>query len=411
MVLETIGLLRDDPAAPSVSAGAVGRPVPASPAGGVRRVVRVDDRRGGTAIMTRPRKSGPTYRIGAAMAVVVMVVAWLGLSAGAGKAATPTPPPPGTTLQAVRAHGQVRCGVSNGLAGFSERDAAGVWVGFDVDFCRAVAAAVLGDATKVAFVPTSVQQGLATLARGEIDLLSRNVTITMKRVTELGLLPVGVTFFDGQGFLVRRAGNLRTLHELAGRSICFQSGTTAEDNLKEAFAARQISYVPVSRSGLKDMIRVFLEGGCDAVSGDSSSLASIRVTALPEPDRYVILRQRISKEPFGPLVRRGDDGWLEIARWTLMAMIEAEEVGVSRATVEALHTSDNPRVRHLLGITPGLGQALGLDDRWAWRVVSQVGNYGDSFEANLGQASPLKLDRGLNELWTRGGLLFAFPLR
>ncbi len=338
--------------------------------------------------------------IGAAVVAVVMAV-------GGAYAATP----PGPTLQAVRAHGQVRCGVAAGMTGFSEREATGAWVGFDVDYCRAVAAAVLGDADKVSFVPTAVLQGMAALARGDIDLLNRNVTFTMRRVNELGLHPVGVTFFDGQGFLVRRTAGIQTLHELAGRSICFQSGTGAEDTLNESFVVRHITYVPVSRTSVKDMTRAFLDGGCDALTGDSSALALIRITALSDPDQYVVLPQRISKEPFGPLVRKGDDGWLEIARWTLMAMIEAEELGVSRTTVEAMRASDNPRIRHLLGITPGLGQSLGLDDRWAYRILAAVGNYGDSFEANLGQGSPLKLDRGLNELWTRGGLLFAFPLR
>ncbi len=238
------------------------------------------------------------------------------------------------------------------------------------------------------------------------------MTVTLRRVNELGLHPVGVAFFDGQGLLVRRSSGIRTLHELAGRSICFQSGTSAEEALKDAFTARRILYIPVTRSGGKEreLIRVFLDGGCDALSADASALAAIQL-GLPDPDQYLLLRQRISKEPFGPLVRKGDDNWLEIARWTLMAMIEAEELGVSRATVDAMRTSDNPRVRYLLGITPGLGPFLGLDDRWAYRIVAGVGNYGDSFEANLGRGSSLKLDRGLNDLWTRGGLMFALPLR
>ncbi|CAK0754736.1 General L-amino acid-binding periplasmic protein AapJ [uncultured Gammaproteobacteria bacterium] len=321
-------------------------------------------------------------------------------------------PASATTLDAVRQRGAVRCGVSGGLAGFSQRNGTGTWQGFDVDFCRAVAAAVLGDATRVEFVPLPVQRGLDSLARSEIDLLSRNVTITLKRVTTLGLHPVGVTFFDGQGFLVHRASGRHTIRQLNGLRLCFQSGTTAEDNLKEHFSARNLSFTAVGKSEFRDLITAFLAGECEAISADSSALASIKVsTPAHDPESLVILRQRISKEPFGPLVRKGDDAWLEIARWSLMAMIEAEELGVSRRTVETLRGSENPRIARLLGTTPGLGAALGLDESWAYRIIAQVGNYGDSFEANLGQGSPLKLDRGLNELWTRGGLLVAFPLR
>ncbi|MEI6986847.1 MAG: amino acid ABC transporter substrate-binding protein [Rhodospirillaceae bacterium] len=334
--------------------------------------------------------------------------------------------PGGPTLAAVRQAGMLRCGVSIGHKGFSSSDASGRWSGFDVDYCRAVAAATLGKADLVTFVPATVLNGLQALSQGEVDILSRTVTITLKRVVEFGLHPVGVNFFDGQGFLVRRDQGLRTLRQLSGRSICVQSGTTAEDNLRETFLARRIAYTPVVFVDFQEMIRTLVDGGCDAVTADSSGLASIRVSALPHPEDYIILRQRISKEPLGPQVRKGDDDWLEIARWTLMAMIEAEELGISRASVDAMRSSDNPRAMRLLGLSPSppppgspppgtkppsLGRALGLDDEWAYRIVSQVGNYGDIFEANLGAASPLKLDRGLNELWTRGGLLFALPLR
>ena len=351
-------------------------------------------------------------------ATIALALAVLGaVGAGRGEAAD------GPTLAAAKQRGTVRCGVSTGLAGFSMPAGgpaggpteSGGWSGFDVDFCRAVAAAALGDAGRVDYAPSPIQKGLSALGRGEIDLLSRTVTITLRRVVELGLQPVGVNYFDGQGFLVRRAAGIRTLRQLAGRSICFQTGTTAEDTLKEHFTARHLAYTPVGRDVFKEMIRTFLEGGCDAVTADASSLASIRVTAPLQPEDTVILRQRISKEPFGPVVRKGDDQWLEITRWTLAAMIEAEELGVSRATLDSSRGSDNPRVRRLLGTASppggGLGSALGLDDGWAARIVAQVGNYGESFEANLGAASPLKLDRGLNELWTRGGLLFAYPLR
>ena len=320
-------------------------------------------------------------------------------------------PAEGPTLAAVRRQGEVRCGVSLGLAGFSTRGGDGVWSGFDVDYCRAVAAAVLADARRVVFVPVSVQKGLAALAAGEIDVLSRTVTITLKRVVELGVQSAGVNFYDGQGFLLQRGKSLRTLHQLNGARICFQSGTTAEDNLRDAFAARHIVYDAVAHDSYQGMIQAFVSGACDAVTADFSTLASLRLTALSSPEGYALLRQRISKEPFGPMVRKGDDGWFEIARWTLMAMIEAEELGVSRATLETMRASTNPRVRRLLGITPGLGVALGLDDQWAARIIAQVGNYGESFETNLGASSLLKLDRGLNELWTHGGLMIAFPMR
>jgi general L-amino acid transport system substrate-binding protein len=345
--------------------------------------------------------TGPTALLRTLPLLAVLLAAMLG----------PAAPARGQTLEAVRERGLVRCGVSTGVVGFSRRDEAGRWRGFDVDFCRAVAAAVLGEADRVDYRPAPVQSGLTALARGELDLLSRTVTITLRRVTELGLTPVGVNYFDGQGFLVHGESGIRTLRQLQGLRICFQSGTTAEDNLKEHLSARRIAYVPVAIAEFGTLIRTFLDGGCEAVSADSSALAAIRVSALPPVRSYRILRQQISKEPFGPLVRAGDTRWLEILRWTLMAQIEAEELGVSSANLEAQSASDNPRVRRLLGLTPGLGAALGLDEPWAARIIRQVGNYGESFETNLGQASPLKLDRGLNQLWTRGGLLFAYPLR
>ncbi|CAK0757537.1 General L-amino acid-binding periplasmic protein AapJ [Azospirillaceae bacterium] len=324
---------------------------------------------------------------------------------------SPVGAPPSPTLLAAKQRGKLRCGVSSGLLGFSSRDGAGVWSGFDVDFCRALAAAALGDARNVEYISSNVQKGLAALAAGELDALSRTVTITMKRVTEIGVHPVGVNFIDGQSFLVKRSANIRALHQLSGVSICFQSGTTAEDNLKEVFSGRKVSFKSVAKAEYQEMIQAFIKGECEVLSADSSSLSSIRVSVLPHPEQYVVLRRRISKEPFGPMVRKGDDRWLEIARWTLMAMMEAEELGVKKSNVDAMRAGDNPRVRRLLGVTPGLGQALGLDEAWAYRIIAQVGNYGESFEANLGYSSPLKLDRGLNDSWMRGGLMFSYPLR
>jgi general L-amino acid transport system substrate-binding protein len=314
-------------------------------------------------------------------------------------------------LEEIRERGAVRCVVSTGVAGFSLRGADGRWRGFDVDYCRALAAAVLGDAGKVAFVSGTTDEALSLLSEGAVDVLSRSATVTLSRLAGRGLESVGVSLFDGQSFMTKRSLRIRTLHQMAGLGVCFQSGTTAEDNLAEYFSMQKISVRPVPKGPLRDMIDAYLTGECDVITTDSSALAAIRVMYMPRPEDHVILRQHISKEPLGPLVRKGDDGWREITRWILNAMIEAEELGVSSKTLSGRTNSDSPRVRRLLGEIPGIGRPLGLDDEWARRVIAQVGNYGEVFETNIGLSSPLRMERGLNELWTRGGLLFALPLR
>jgi len=325
-------------------------------------------------------------------------------AAAAAAAASPT-------LAAVKERGAVRCGVSMGVAGFSIRTPDGRWTGFDVEFCRAVAAALLGDAERVTFVPATTADGLELLQAGEVDVLSRSTTITLSRLVAGRFHSVGVSYYDGQGFLTRRSLGVRTIRQMAGMAICFQRGTTSESNLAEHFKALDIPYRPVARNLLREMVDSYRSGACDVITSDSAALASLRVMEMPDPDEHVILRQRISKEPLGPLVRKGDDGWLELLRWTLAAMIEAEELGISRRNVADMRNGGAARARRIVGLVPQFGAPLGLDDEWALRIVSQVGNYGDVFEAHIGPKTPLKLERGLNELWTKGGLLIALPLR
>jgi general L-amino acid transport system substrate-binding protein len=326
-------------------------------------------------------------------------------------APAPIPAPPlSATMTAVRERGAIRCGVSTGVAGFSMQAPDGRWQGFDVAFCRAAAAAVLGDAEKVVFVPATTSEGLRRLAAGDIDLLSRSTTITMSRLSIGGFQPVGVSYYDGQGFLIRRALNIHTVRQMAGLAICFQNGTTSEFNLAEYFRAFKIAYRPMPKGRLEEVIASYRSGECDVITSDSAALAALRAMELPNPDEHLLVRQRISKEPLGPLVRRGDGGWLEAMRWTLAAMIEAEELGVSRRNVEEMRQSEITRIQRLAGLVPGFGASLGLDDAWAYRIIAQVGNYGDVFEATIGPKTPLKLERGLNELWTKGGLLIALPL-
>lgn len=317
----------------------------------------------------------------------------------------------GSTLAAARERGAVRCGVSTGVAGFSMRDDLGEWKGFDVDFCRAVAAAALGKADRVEFVPGSTDAGLTELTEGKIDVLSRSATISMSRLAGRMLQPVGVSFFDGQAFMTRRDLHIRSPRQMAGHTVCFQTGTTSDTNVQEYFRAQAISIKPMPIGPFLDLMEAYNSGACEVLTSDSSALASIRVMFVAKANDHILLRNRISKEPLGPLVRKGDDAWLEIARWTLAAMIEAEELGVTRANIDGLRWSDLERIRRIVGMEKGFGAPLGLDDLWAYRIIAQVGNYGDVFESNIGRRTPLMLERGLNELWTKGGLLFALPLR
>jgi general L-amino acid transport system substrate-binding protein len=316
------------------------------------------------------------------------------------------------TLDSVRQKGNVTCGVNVGLGGFSMPDSTGIWKGLDVDACRAVAAAVLGDANKVRYVPTTGTSRFAALQSGEIDILSRNTTLTFVRDATIGLHMVMVNFYDGQGFLVRKTVKAANLTELAGATICMLQGSTHEMNLADWMKQHSIQFQIVLLDTTDVLIKALLSGRCDVASSDSSNLASIRGAGVPNPDEFVILPDRISKEPLGPMVRRADDQWIDIVRWTMMAMLEAEETGVTSANAEEmLATSTNPAVQRLLGKTGDFGKMMGLDNAWAYNIIKQVGNYSESYERNVGLGSTLKLDRGPNALWNKGGLMYPIPFR
>lgn len=317
----------------------------------------------------------------------------------------------GKTLDAIKRRGQLICGVSTGVAGFSASDNKGQWSGLDVDICRALAAGVLGDAGKVKWVPLSSQQRFAALQAGEVDVLARNTSWTLTRDASLGLQFTGISYFDGQGFMVARKTGVSSAKQLSGASICVQSGTTTEKNLNDYFRSLGIKFKPVVFDNFEASLKGFFSGRCQAYSTDMSSLASIRDSQAPKPADYLILPETISKEPLGPVVRRDDDEWFSIVRWTLFALIEAEEYGVTRSNVEQQKTSTNPAVQRLLGSNEDMGKLLQLDRDWAYRAIKAVGNYGEIFERNLGKQSPLKLPRGLNQLWTQGGLQYAPPIR
>ena len=316
------------------------------------------------------------------------------------------------TLDEVRKKGMVSCGVNVGLGGFSMTDSKGVWKGLDVDACRAVAAAVLGDAEKVKFVPTTGTSRFAALQSGEIDILSRNTTFTFLRDTTIGLRMVMVNFFDGQGFLVPKTSKAAHLPDLAGATICMLQGSTHELNLTDWMKQHHTDFKIVLLDTTDVLIKALLSGRCDAASSDSSNLASIRGAGVPNPDDFVILPDRISKEPLGPMVRRGDDQWAGIVQWSMMAMLEAEESGVTSANVDKmLAESTNPSVQRLLGKSGDFGKLMGLDNAWALNIIKQVGNYSESYERNVGLASSLKLERGPNALWSKGGLMYPIPFR
>jgi general L-amino acid transport system substrate-binding protein len=315
----------------------------------------------------------------------------------------------GPTLDATRQRDAVACGVNTGLAGFGITDSRGKWVGFDVDVCRAVAAATLGDAEKVNYTPLDAQQRFTALQSKEVDILSRNTTWSLTRDTSLGLNFAAITFYDGQGFMVAKSANVQSAKQLNGASICVQPGTTTELNLADYFRSNNLKMQPVVIEALAELNAAFFNGRCDAMTTDMSGLLSIRAKNAPKPDDYVILPEVISKEPLGPAVRHGDDQWFDIVKWSVFAMIEAEEKGITSANVDEMKKSPDPTIQRLLGVVPGNGEALGLDEDWAYNIVKQVGNYGESFERNLGK--PLGLQRGLNALWTKGGLIYAPPLR
>jgi general L-amino acid transport system substrate-binding protein len=317
----------------------------------------------------------------------------------------------GPTLDAVKRNGVVTCGVSTGAIGFSLPDKEGRFSGLDADFCRQVAAAIFGDAGKVKFVPLSAQQRFTALQSGEIDVLARRATWTLQRDTQLGLTFVPANFYDGQGFMVARKLNVKSAKELNGATVCVGAGTTSELNLADYFRANKMQFKPVVIESLDETETAFFSGRCDAYSNDASGLASTRAGRAANPGDYVILPEIISKEPLAPAVRHGDAEWFDIVKWTQFAAIEVEEERISSKNVDEMLTSNDPNVKRLLGITPGMGKALGLDEKWAYHLIKQVGNYGEVFDRNVGKDSPLKLERGLNDLWTRGGLMYAMPVR
>ncbi|HBK05663.1 MAG TPA: amino acid ABC transporter substrate-binding protein [Acetobacteraceae bacterium] len=315
------------------------------------------------------------------------------------------------TLEDVRARGILVCGVNTALAGFSAPDSQGVWRGLDVDYCRAIAAAVLGDPAKVRFSPLTAALRFTALQSGEIDVLLRNSTETYLRDTSIGLTAGPVNFYDGQGFAVRKESGVKSVSDLNGATICMAQGTTHEQNATEWFAAHGLKFQPVIMENQETMYQAFFSGRCDALSQDSSALAVAIGVVSGKPDDFVVLPERISKEPLGPFVRHGDETWAKIVRWTLSVMIEAEELGVTQAKVDELAQSGSAAQKRLTGAGDDMGKPLGLDPKWSANVLRAVGNYGESFERNVGQASSMKLQRGLNGLWTNGGLMYAIPFR
>jgi len=305
----------------------------------------------------------------------------------------------------------LKCGVSQGLAGFSNADASGNWTGVDVDVCRAVAAAVLGDSGKVTFVPLSAKERFTALTAGQIDVLSRNTTWTLTRDAELALTFVGVNFYDGQGFMVRKDSGMKSTADFkSGMAVCTNIGTTTELNLADFMAANGLTYKLVGFEKADEARDTYGAGRCDAYTTDKSGLAAQR-TVLENPDDHIILPETISKEPLGPVVRQGDAVWEDIVRWSLNVMIEAEEYGITSANADSLKTSENPSIKKILGVEDGMGEKLGLDNEWGLRIIKQVGNYGESYKRNIQDTGILPGGRGPNALWTNGGILYVPPLR
>ncbi|MDH4266981.1 MAG: amino acid ABC transporter substrate-binding protein [Deltaproteobacteria bacterium] len=316
----------------------------------------------------------------------------------------------GETLNAVKARGQLIAGVNGGVFGFSMPDEKGVWKGLDVDTAKAIAAAIFGDANKVKFVALTAVQRLPALQSKEIDVLCRNTTQTLTRETVNGLNFVHVNYYDGQGFLVPKKLGLKSAKELKGATVCVLPGTTTEMNAADFFRRNRMQWKPVVIEQTAELSKAFFAGRCDCLTSDASQLAAHRSVA-PNPDEYIILPEIISKEPLAPVVRHGDDEWYDIVNWTILALIEAEELGITSKNLDEMLKSTDPQVQRFLGVTPGYGKALGLDEKWAYNIIKQVGNYGEIFDRNVGPKTPLRLERGLNDLWTRGGLMYAAPFR
>ena len=328
-------------------------------------------------------------------------VAAFGLGAGAASAGT---------LDQVKAKGTLTCGSNTGLVGFGLPDAAGAWTGLDVDLCRAIAAAIFGDDKKVKYIPLSSKDRFTALQSGEVDVLSRNGTWTQSREAALGLLWAGVNYYDGQGFMVRKKLNVSSALELNGASVCVQQGTTTELNLADFFRSNNLKYEGVVFASSEETLKAYDSGRCDAFTTDASGLYAERVK-LGNPDEHVVLPEIISKEPLGPAVRQGDDQWFNLVRWTHYAMLTAEELGVTSKNVDEKMKSTNPDVKRLLGVEGDFGKSMGVSNDWAVKIIKLVGNYGESFDRNVGDGSRLKIKRGLNAQWTKGGLQYAPPIR
>jgi general L-amino acid transport system substrate-binding protein len=315
------------------------------------------------------------------------------------------------TLDDVKKKGFIQCGTNVGLLGFAQPDNAGNWRGFDIEHCRAIAAAIFNDPNAVKFTPLTAPQRFTALQSGEIDLLIRNTTATMSRETTLGLEFAPVNYYDGQGFLVPKASNVKSALELKGATICVQAGTTTELNLADYFRANNMTYTPAVFQSAADTTAAYDAGRCDAFTTDASALYASRLT-LKAPDTHVVLPEIISKEPFAAAVRQGDEKWFMVVKWVQNALIGAEELGVTSANVDQMKaTSTSPEIKRLLGVTDKFGESLGLTNDWAYNAIKKVGNYGEIFERNLGPTSQLKIDRGINKLWNKGGILYAIPIR
>ena len=314
------------------------------------------------------------------------------------------------TLEQVKARGTLSCGTNTGLAGFALPDDKGNWTGIDVDVCRAISAAIFNDPNKIKFVPLTAKDRFTALQSGEIDVLSRNGTWTQSREADLGLLWTGVNYYDGQGFMVRKKLNVSSAMELSGASVCVQQGTTTELNLADYFRSNNMKYEVVAFATANEAIKAYDSGRCDAYTTDQSGLYSERIK-LTNADEHLVLPEVISKEPLGPAVRQGDDQWFNLVKWAHFVMLNAEELGITKANVDERLKSTVPEVRRLLGVEGDYGKALGLTPDWGFRIVKHVGNYGESFNRNLGEGSRLKIKRGLNALWNKGGLQYAPPVR
>ena len=314
------------------------------------------------------------------------------------------------TLKTVKDRGMLSCGVSQGLPGFSSPDDKGNWTGLDVDICRAVAAAVFNDATKIKFVPLSAKDRFTALQSGEIDVLSRNTTWTLSRDTSLGANFTGVTYYDGQGFLVKKSLKVNSALELNSASVCVQTGTTTEQNLADYFKGNNMKYEVIAFGTADETVKAYESGRCDVFTSDVSQLYAERLK-LANPADHVVLPEVISKEPLGPMVRHGDDQWFDIVKWTLFAMVDAEELGVNQKNVDEMAKSDKPELKRAFGTDGNLGEQLGLTKDWVSRIVKAVGNYGESFDRNVGAGSKLGIARGLNNLWNKGGIQYAPPIR